>query len=349
MLAASACSMPPAVTATLADDTPGYDGNVPPPATVDVHAHALSPRLVELTASHRETANPHNEHLMRTRYKAAFESLDARLETMDRQGIDMQVVSHMPNFAYWAERDLAEQIVEAANTHIADLCARQPQRLVGLCLVALQFPDLAAHQLEAAMASMGMKGAEIATRVNDMELDDERLEPFWSAAEQLGALIFMHPAGSTLGQRLAKYYLSNVIGNPLDTTIALSHLIFGGVLERHPRLKLCAAHGGGYLPSYIPRSDHGYEVRPEAQIIPRPPSYYLRRVFVDTLVFKPENVAHIARELGASQLVLGTDYPFDMGEDRPLDVLAAVGGLSADDRERIKSRNALRLLGMADD
>ena len=341
--------MPPAVTATLADDTPGYDGNVPPPATVDVHAHALSPRLVELTASHRETANPHNEHLMRTRYKTAFESLDARLETMDRQGIDMQVVSHMPNFAYWAERDLAEQIVEAANTHIADLCARQPQRLVGLCLVALQFPDLAARQLEAAMAPMGMKGAEIATRVNDMELDDERLEPFWSVAEQLGALIFMHPAGSTLGQRLAKYYLSNVIGNPLDTTIALSHLIFGGVLERHPRLKLCAAHGGGYLPSYIPRSDHGYEVRPEAQLIPRPPSYYLRRVFVDTLVFKPENVAHIVRELGASQLVLGTDYPFDMGEDRPLEVLAAVGGLSADDRERIKSRNALRLLGMADD
>lgn len=320
-----------------------------PPATVDVHAHALSPRLVELTASHREAANPHNEHLMRTRYKPAFESLEARLETMDRQGIDIQVVSHMPNFAYWADRDLAQEIVDAANTHIAELCARQPQRLVGLGLVCLQHPELAARQLETGVASMGMKGAEIATRVNDMELDDERLEPFWSAAEQVGALIFMHPAGSTLGQRLARYYLSNVIGNPLDTTIALSHLIFGGVLERHPRLKLCAAHGGGYLPSYIPRSDHGYEVRPEAQVIPHPPSYYLRRVFVDALVYKPENVAHLVRELGASQLVLGTDYPFDMGEDRPLDVLSAVDGLSNEDRERIKSRNALQLLGMAGD
>ena len=339
--------MPPAVTATLADVTPGYDDQVPP-ATVDVHAHALSPRLVELTASHREAANPHNEHLMRTRYKTAFESLDARLETMDRQGIDLQVVSHMPSFAYWAERDLAEQIVEAANTHIADLCARQPQRLVGLGLVALQLPELAARQLETAMTSMGMKGAEIATRVNDLELDDERLEPFWSAAEQLGALVFMHPAGSTLGQRLARYYLSNVIGNPLDTTIALSHLIFGGVLERHPRLKVCAAHGGGYLPSYIPRSDHGYAVRPEAQGIPHPPSHYLRRVVVDALVYRPQNVAHIVRELGASQVVLGTDYPFDMGEERPLEVLAAVEGLSDDDRERIKGRNALRLLGLAD-
>ena len=302
-----------------------------------------------MTASHREAANPHNEHLMRTRYKPAFESLDTRLETMDRQGIDLQVVSHMPNFAYWADRDLAEQIGDAANTHIADLCAQQPLRLVGLCLVALQFPELAARQLENAMGSMGMKGAEIATRVNDMELDDQRFEPFWSAAEELGALIFMHPAGSTLGQRLARYYLSNVIGNPLDTTIALSHLIFGGVLERHPRLKLCAAHGGGYLPSYIPRSDHGYEVRPEAQTIPHPPSHYLRRVFVDTLVYKPENVAHLVRELGASQLVLGTDYPFDMGEDRPLEVVSAVDGLSQDDRERIKSRNALQLLGMAGD
>ena len=173
------------------------------PRTIDVHAHALSPRLVELTASHQGPPNPHNEQLMRTTYRAPFADIDIRLATMDRQGIDMQVVSHMPNFAYWAERDVAEQIVEAANTHIADLCARQPQRLVGLCLVALQFPDLAARQLEAAMASMGMKGAEIATRVNDLELDDERLEPFWSAAEQLGALIFMHPAGSTLGQRLA--------------------------------------------------------------------------------------------------------------------------------------------------
>jgi aminocarboxymuconate-semialdehyde decarboxylase len=320
---------------------------VVPPATVDVHAHAVSPRLVELTASHTESPNPHNEHLMRTRYKTAFESLDARLETMDRQGIAMQVVSHMPNFAYWADRDLGEQIVDAANSYIADLCYAQPQRLVGLCLVALQLPEVAARQLEAAMSSMGMKGVEIATRVNDMELDDERLEPFWSAAEQLGALVFMHPAGSTLGPRLAKYYLSNIIGNPLDTTIALSHLIFGGVLERHPRLKLCAAHGGGYLPSYVPRSDHGYEVRPEAQTMPHPPSYYLRRVFVDTLVYKPENVAHIVRELGASRLVLGTDYPFDMGEERPLDVLGAVAGLSNDDRERIKSGNALQLLGMA--
>ena len=315
-----------------------------PPSSVDVHAHALSPRLVELTASHREAANPHNEHLMRTRYKTAFESLDARLETMDRQGIDMQVVSHMPNFGYWADRELAEQIVDAANTHIAELCARQPQRLVGLGLVALQVPDLAARQLETAMTSMGMKGAEIATRVNAMELDDERLEPFWSAAEQLGALVFMHPAGSTLGQRLARYYLSNIIGNPLDTTIALSHLIFGGVLERHPRLKVCAAHGGGYLPSYCSRSDHGYEVRPECQTIPEPPTTYLRRMWVDNLVYNGFNLGHIIDQMGTTQVVLGTDYPFDMGQDNPVEIVDSVPGLTDADRQRIKVDNALSLL-----
>jgi aminocarboxymuconate-semialdehyde decarboxylase len=181
-----------------------------------------------------------------------------------------------------------------------------------------------------------------------MDLSDERLEPFWVAAEYLGALVFMHPVGSMLGERLARYYLSNVIGNPLDTTIALSHLIFGGVLERHPQLKLIAAHGGGFLPSYLPRSDHGYEVRPEARTIPHPPSHYLQRVYVDALVYEPDNVAHIIRTLGATKVVLGTDYPFDMGEERPLDVLEGVSGLSSTDRENIKAGNALRLLGMAE-
>jgi aminocarboxymuconate-semialdehyde decarboxylase len=267
---------------------------------------------------------------------------------MDRQGIDMQVVSHMPNYGYWADRDTSEQIVMAANTLIASMCRDHAQRFVGLCLVSLQFPDLAARQLEEAMDSMGMRGVEIGTYVNGMDLDDERLEPFWAAAEQQRALVFIHPSGTTLGDRVAKYYLSNVIGNPLETTVALSHLIFGGVLERHPRLKIVAAHGGGYLPSYYPRTDHGFEVRPEAQTIPHPPSHYMQRLWVDTLVYRPENVAHIVRAMGAGQVVLGTDYPFDMGEERPLDVLKAVSELSDTERERIKRGNALQLLGMAE-
>src|SRR5579859_2590886 len=317
------------------------------PSTIDVHAHALSPRLVELTADHAGPPNPHNEELQRTRYRAPFESLDVRLEAMDRQGIDVQMVSHMPNFGYWADRSRAAQIVDAANTHIAELCGSRPDRLVGLCLVALQYPELAARQLEEAMRSMGMRGVEIGTRVEEWELDARELEPFWAAAESLGALVFIHPQGSTLGKRLARYYLSNVIGNPLDTTIALSSLIFCGVLERHPRLKICAAHGGGYLPSYLGRSDHGYQVRPEAQTIPSTPSTYLRKVSVDTLVYRPEQLAHVIRELGASQMVLGTDYPFDMGDEHPLEVVDAVTGLSDSDRLLIRGGNAARLLGLS--
>jgi aminocarboxymuconate-semialdehyde decarboxylase len=193
---------------------------------------------------------------------------------------------------------------------------------------------------------MGLRGVEIGTYVEGMELADERLEPFWATAERLRALVFIHPSGSTLGQRLSKFYLSNVIGNPLDTTIALSHLIFGGVLERYPRLKIVAAHGGGYLPSYFPRTTHGFEVRPEAQTIPHPPEHYLRRLFVDALVYEPQNVAHIVQRMGASQVVLGTDYPFDMGEEQPVEVLDKVDGLSAADRLRIMRDNALALLGL---
>jgi aminocarboxymuconate-semialdehyde decarboxylase len=284
---------------------------------------------------------------MRTRYRAPFDDINVRLETMDRQGIDMQVVSHMPNFGYWADRDVSDQIVMAANTLIADMVRDHPRRFVGLCLVSLQFPDVAARQLADAMASMGMRGAEIGTYVNGMDLDDERLEPFWAAAEGLGALVFIHPSGSTLGERVAKYYLSNIIGNPLDTTIALSHLIFGGVLERYPRLKIVAAHGGGYLPSYFSRTIHGFQVRPEAQTLPHSPEHYLRHLWVDALVYHPDNLRHLIQQIGPSQVVLGTDYPFDMGEEQPLSVLDGVSDLSSADRERIICGNALQLLGLS--
>jgi aminocarboxymuconate-semialdehyde decarboxylase len=174
---------------------------------------------------------------MQTRYRAPFESIDVRLETMAQQGIDMQVISHMPNFGYWADRNVAEQIVDAANTYIADLCRTHPDKFVGLCLVALQFPERAARQLESAMGSMGMRGVEIGTRLDDAELDAEQLEPFWAAAEQLGALIFIHPAGSTLGRRLDKYYLSNVIGNPRRARGRIPALVHA---TQRPRLRSAA-------------------------------------------------------------------------------------------------------------
>jgi aminocarboxymuconate-semialdehyde decarboxylase len=324
---------------------------MPLPVTVDFHAHAQSPKAAELIAGAASNpggeANPHNQQLARARYDAAFRDIDVRLHTMDRERIDVQAVSPAPSYAYWADAELSDQIVTASNEHVAELCAAHPDRFVGLCHVSLQFPELAARQLATAMRALGMRGVEIGTRVEEVDLDDPSLDPFWAAVQQHRAPIFIHPAGTTLGQRVAKYYLGNVIGNPLDTTIALTNLIFGGVLERFPMLNVVAAHGGGYLPSYFARTVHGHQVRPEMRTISRPPTEYLRRIWVDNLVFEPLFVAHLVTVMGASRVVLGTDYPFDMGQENPVDLVEAVPGLSASDRDRIKGGNAVELLHLS--
>src|SRR3954452_13165833 len=250
------------------------------PLTVDFHAHAQSPKAMELISG--AAANPggennsHNAQLGRTRYDAAFRDINVRLHTMDRERIDMQAVSPAPNYAYWTDEELSNRIATASNEHVAEICATNPNRFVGICHVSLQHPVLAAQQLKTAMSSLGMRGVEIGTRTDELDLDDPSLDPFWAAAQEARAPIFIHPAGTTLGKRVSKYYLGNIIGNPLDTTIALTNLIFGGVLERFPMLNVVAAHGGGYLPAYFARSVHGHQVRPEAQTISRPPMGNLR-------------------------------------------------------------------------
>jgi len=321
---------------------------MPLPLTVDFHAHAQSPKAMELISAAASNpggeVNPHNHELARTRYTPAFRDVNVRLHTMDRERIDMQAVSPAPNYAYWADEALSDQIVTASNEHVAELCATNPDRFVGLCHVSLQFPELAAQQLGTAITRLGMRGVEIGSRVEDVDLDDPSLDSFWAAAQALRAPIFIHPSGTTLGKRVAKYYLGNIIGNPLDTTIALTNLIFGGVLERFPMLNVVAAHGGGYLPSYFARSVHGHQVRPEMHTISRPPTEYLRRIWVDNLVFEPLYVAHLVTVMGASRVVLGTDYPFDMGQENPVDLVEAVPGLTAADQDKIKGGNAIELL-----
>jgi aminocarboxymuconate-semialdehyde decarboxylase len=198
------------------------------------------------------------------------------------------------------------------------------------------------------MRQLGLKGVEISTSVNGEELDAARLTPFWKKAEELGAVIFIHPFGTTLGERTRTHYLSNIIGQPLETTIALSHLIFGGVLDRHPGLRIVAAHGGGYLPSYCGRTNHGHAVRPETKAGAQlRPVDYLRRMWFDTLVYEPEGLRHLVSVVGASQVVVGSDYPFDMGHYDPHALLAATEGLTAAEVSAIRGGNALALLGLA--
>src|SRR5579883_1858692 len=231
---------------------------------IDMHAHALAPAVEALVAGEEgrqrqiaadaQSSSPasaaHNQSLA-AGYRAKFESVGERLATMDRERIDVQAVSVPPTqYYYWAGRDLAAAIVRAANEHIAELCAKRPDRFVGLGAVALQHPDLAVEQLVHGMNALGLRGVEVCTRVEERELADPAFEPFWAKAAELGAVVFIHPMGTTLGARTRPYYLTNVIGNPLDTALALTQLIFAGVIDRHPGLRIVAAHGGGYLPFY---------------------------------------------------------------------------------------------------
>ena len=328
--------------------------------SIDIHAHAIIPeseaiarsdpgwaRAGEMAALDTGRASAdHNRTLMTTVYRSKFADVEVRLRAMDALGIDVQAVSPAPLYHYWAGRELASKIVASANQGIAALCARRPDRLVGIAMLSMQLPDLAVEQLEHAMRTLKLKGAIVSTHVNDSELADPEYDPLWSKAEELGALIFMHPAGCTLGERLSPYYLSNLIGNPADTTIALAHLVFGGAFDRFPRLKLCAAHGGGYFPFYVSRFDHGWTVRPEAHTCRDAPSRYLNRIWFDSLVYSPEQLEFLVRRAGAGQIVIGTDYPFDMGVEDPLERLDAVAGLSATERAAIRGENAARLLDL---
>ncbi len=331
--------------------------------TIDFHCHVMTLAVEPLIAdriekkseparmleSMGEASFTHNSTVMLPRAFPKLTRVEERLADMDATGVDIQVLSPSPaQYYYWAERDVAQQLVRLQNEHIAELCGQHPERFVGLGTLALQHPQLAAEQLEYAMRQLGLKGMEISTSINGEELDAGLLLPFWKKAEELGAVIFIHPFGTTLGERVRTHYLSNIIGQPLETTIALSHLIFGGVLDRHPGLKIVAAHGGGYLPSYCGRTNHGHDVRPEAKAGARlRPVEYLRKIWFDTLVYEPEALRHLVNVVGAAQVVVGSDYPFDMGHYDPHGLIGSTPGLTEDEAAAILGGNAAALLGLA--
>lgn len=327
---------------------------------IDLHCHLVTPAVARLIADRPEvdammaampalmgrTSFERNVALDRAT-AARLADPAARLADMDLMGVAIQVVSPAPGqYHYWADAALAQRLAAAQNEHIADLRERWPDRFLGLGMVALQHPALAEKQLAALMAA-GFKGAEISTRIGERELSDPGFERFWALAAESGAVIFIHPLGSTLGARLADDYLANIVGQPVETAIALSHLIFSGVLDRHPELKIVAAHGGGYLPGFIGRSDHAFAVRPESRRCREAPSSYLRRIWFDTVVHSPAILANLLAVAGASQIVAGSDYPYDMGEYRLGALLAAVPGLGDEASQTILSGNARRLLGIA--
>jgi aminocarboxymuconate-semialdehyde decarboxylase len=276
--------------------------------------------------------------------------LRQRLAAMDAQAVDMEILSINP-FWYNRDRDLAAQIVKIQNEKLAEFCGSHPQRFAAFASLTLQAPDLAVRELELAVKKQGLKGAAIGGSVNGVAFSDPKFHPVWAKAEELGVPLFVHPRGvAELGKRLSgNGWLDNTVGNPLDTTIALSHLIFEGTLDRFPGLKVIAAHGGGYLPSYAARSDHACMVAPAGCNpdikLKKQPSEYLKQIYFDSLVFTPEAIRHLASQVGASQIVLGSDYPYPW-QLGPVDHIFASTSLSDDEKAGILGRTAARLFNL---
>jgi aminocarboxymuconate-semialdehyde decarboxylase len=270
-----------------------------------------------------------------------------RIQQMDQQGVDVQALTI--NFYWWyaADRDLARRIVAAQNEGLAKWVAANPERFVALASVALQYPEMAAEQLEHAVKTLGLRGASIGGHVNGEDLSLPKYDPFWAKAAELGVPVFMHPNGSLNlvkeGKLAGRADLGNIIGNPLETTYFLSRLIFDGVLDRFPNLRVCAAHAGGYLPSYLGRSEFACN-RPNANCAnKRTPRQYLRsQILADTMVFSEEGLRHLVAEMGASQIVYGTDVPFSWPVT--VDLVLNAPFLSDAEKTAILSGNLSRLL-----
>jgi aminocarboxymuconate-semialdehyde decarboxylase len=304
--------------------------------TIDVHAHIIVPEAEALMGI---KTPPSDGSVIEGTMVAD------RFHRMDEWRTDMQALSIRPIW-YKLERDLASHVINLQNETLARLCTQYPERFVAFASVALQYPDLAAEQLEEGVKKYHLRGAAITGQVNGEELSARKFDPFWKKAEELDCLIFMHPSGiPELDKRLAGGgYLSNVIGYPVETTIFLSHLIFDGTLDRFPGLKICAAHAGGYLPSYAGRSDYGCVRSPSACTgAKKHASEYLRQLYFDSIIFTPEGMRHLVAECGASQIMLGTDYPFPWSTTT-VDQVFQTPGLSDAERRAILGETAARLL-----
>ena len=324
--------------------------------TVDIHCHVQTPKAAEMMAGNaaatrhpREVyANERTREVNRQqaeRNRIQSTSVERRLKDMDRMGIDIQAISPSPNQTYYAaDPDLGIATARIVNDNLAEIVGRHPDRFTALGTVPFQAPDLAIAELDRIYKSLGFRGIEIATNVAGEDLSAERFRKIFARVEELGMLIFMHPTGFPEARRFADHYLVNVIGNPLDTTVAVHHLIFGGVLRDHPNLKLVLAHGGGYLPAYSGRIDHAASARPDTcEQIDRMPTTYLKRLYFDTIVYTHHQLEYLVAQYGADHVLVGTDYPADMGEVDPIGFIEGASGLDDNERRAILGRNAARL------
>jgi aminocarboxymuconate-semialdehyde decarboxylase len=330
--------------------------------TIDIHCHLATPASRSAVATHQRPESEPYDYFMgqdsRDHNKAMFPTISAqltdpsaRIEHMDRMGVDIQgLATFVSEYFYWAPPAAGAEAARIQNDRLATAVTDHPDRFVALAAtVPLQDVDLAIAELDRVVDDLGFKGLQIGGTVNGHNLDEPRFRPFWAAVEAKGVPVIIHPSGFPESQRFSDYFLVNCIGNPLETMVAATRMIFSGLFAEHPDIKVVLLHGGGYLPFYASRADHTWKVRPETRVrIPdHPPSHYMRRLYYDTVVFQPLYLRHLVDVVGADRVMLGTDFPFDMSETDPVGLIDSTDGLCEDQRIAIKGGNAGRLYGLS--
>ena len=282
----------------------------------------------------------------RMSFTTDFVDLGARLAAMDRTGVDVHALSLTTPMVYWAPPAFGLKLAGIYNDAASAAHRRYPDRFVGMATLPMQAPELALRELERAAKLPGLRGLYLATHINGNNLDEKAYFPVYAKCEELGWPIFLHPMNPLAPERLSRFYLINFLGNPYETGVAAASLVFGGVLDAFPKLEVMLPHAGGTFPALIGRLDHGTRVRPELKHMKQLPSSYLRRFSYDTIGHNDEIMLNLVRMVGADRVVLGSDYCFDMGYERPVEVVERLAALSEQDRDRILGRNAARLLGL---
>jgi aminocarboxymuconate-semialdehyde decarboxylase len=323
-------------------------------STIDIHAHFVPEEYLRLVEAEGEPygvrlrPGPHGPMIIVGQaaigpITAHYHDLDLRLKAMDAEGVAIHALSLMPPMVYWADGALGHRLAQLVNDALAKATRAHPDRFMGLATLPLQDPEAAVTEAERAVTELGCRGIYLGTNVRGKELTDPSFLPIFERINALGVPIFLHPLNVIGSQRLTSYYLHNLLGNPFDTAVAAANLIFSGLLDRFPKLNICLPHAGGAFPYLIGRLNRGWKVREECRALKKPPSSYLRRFTYDTISHAPEPLRYLINLVGADRVMLGSDYCFDMGYERPVKVVTALK-LSRGDQERILGGNAARLL-----
>ncbi|MSO68006.1 MAG: amidohydrolase [Pseudolabrys sp.] len=345
-------------TAARKHGKPGREQR-PKSVTIDAHTHIAVPEAGQFIKPYLDVSTIPLAHFASAETKeintkqegdirGCMTGYDERFAIMDKMGVDQQLVMPPPPQCYHTVAlEYAVPAARMINDGVAEFVSKHKDRFIPCGTVPMQDGPEAAKELERCMKTLGFKGVEILTNVAGKELSDPTFAPFWKKAEELGALVIIHPNGFTEGQRLSRFYFNNIIGNPFETTLALHYLIFDGVLERHPKLKIFAMHGGGYLGAYSGRIDHAWGARSDCQAnLPKPPTSYLKQVYVDTVVFTPLQLESLVKTFGLDHVIMGTDYPFDMLEYDPIGHINSVVNFDDSTRAALAGGNAKKMLGM---